>query len=350
MSADQSSNPERATTRAQRYEANLAHLGNVRLQVTIELGRKEVPLREALEIKPQDVIQLSNLAGESFEMRVNGQVFALGEVVVLVDKTCLRLTNINQARDQSVLQAFSQESHTERSVEEGEENSEAPRDMVLIPEGPFVMGGDSEVNPQEKPAHTVYLLSYYISRYPVTNEEYREFVQATGHKPPAHWLNGTYPLEMTQHPVVNVSWHDAAAYAEWAGKRLPTEAEWEKAARGTDERRYPWGNRFVDGERCNSGNPEGSTTPVDMYPEGRSVYGVWDMAGNAGEWVEDWYAPDYYGRSPEIDPHGPSEGKQKVYRGGGYHSNRADVQTQTRHCAVPHIYQQYIGFRCAMDI
>ena len=158
------------------------------------------------------------------------------------------------------------------------------------------MGGREEDSPKnEHPAHTDYLSAYYIRRrFPVTNQDYREYVQCTGHRALIHWQRGTFPPSTGNHPVANVSWQDARDYADWRIARLPTEAEWEKAARGTDERPYPWGTRFTEGERCNDSNLVGTTTPVDEYADGRSFYEVWDMAGNVYEWCRDSFDDEYY--------------------------------------------------------
>jgi len=151
------------------------------------------------------------------------------------------------------------------------------RPMVLVPAGEFYFGPDRV---------KLTLPDFYIDRYPVTNAEYKKFVEATGAPEPTHWRRGTWPEGKADHPVVNVTWEQAAAYAEWAGKRLPTEEEWEKAARGTDGREWPWGSTF-DPSRCNT-NESGiwDTTPVGKYsPAGDSPYGAADMAGNVWEWI-----------------------------------------------------------------
>ena len=190
------------------------------------------------------------------------------------------------------------------------------RRMILIEAGPFAMGGSEDDSPDnERPSHPVHLSSFYVDAYPVTNQDYREFVNCTGYKVPVHWQRGTYPTGLARHPVTNVSWHDAKAYAEWMGGRMPTEAEWEKAARGTDERLYPWGSRFVD-DRCNSNNVVGATLPVDEFPLGRSPYGLWDMSGNVYEWCEDYYDEGYYKYSPATNPKGPEGGQERSIRGG----------------------------------
>lgn len=222
--------------------------------------------------------------------------------------------------------------------------------MVHIPSGPFVMGGRDEDSPRgERPAHTVFLSDYYMALYPTTNQEYREFTQCTGHRIPIHWQRGTFPAGLGNHPVVNVSWQDAAAFASWRGARLPTEAEWEKAARSTTDEPYPWGSRFQDGERCNGNGAVGTTTPVNEYPEGRSPYGVWDMAGNAYEWCQDYYDEEYYKNSPATNPKGPDGGQERVVRGGSFLETRAVLRCTHRHGVGEVTTRDTIGFRIAMN-
>lgn len=222
--------------------------------------------------------------------------------------------------------------------------------MVHVPSGPFTMGGRDEDSPRsERPAHTVFLSDYYISKYLVTNQEYREFVQCTGHRIPIHWQRGTFPAGTSRHPISNVNWQDADAFAKWRGARLPTEAEWENAARGTDERPYPWGTRFTEGERCNANNQVGTTTPVDEFPDGRSFYELWDMAGNVYEWCNDYYDEEYYKSSPAINPKGPDGGQERVVRGGCYIESRAALRTTHREGVSEVTTRDTIGFRIAMD-
>ncbi len=222
--------------------------------------------------------------------------------------------------------------------------------MYKIPGGAFAMGGREEDSPDnQRPAHSVHLSTFFIDPQPVTNQEYREFVNCTGHKTPIHWQGGSSPTGTARHPVVNVSWQDAKAFADWSGCRLPTEAEWEKAARGTDERLYPWGNRFVDGERCNNGNMVGTTLPVDEFPLGRSPYGVWDMSGNVQEWCEDHFDEDSYKFSPATNPRGPEGGQERVMRGGFFSENRPGVRTTHRGSAPETTTRENIGFRLAMS-
>ena len=217
--------------------------------------------------------------------------------------------------------------------------------MVLIPAGEFVMG-DEEGARDEKPQRKVLLNAYWMDRYPVTNADYMIFLQATGHRRPPNWVGDIYPAGQEKHPVTNVSWEDAQAYAIWAGKRLPTEAECEKSARGTIGQTYPWGDAFRK-DNVNSSNDYGGTTPVDHFEGGASPYGVLDMCGNVQEWCHDWYFDDYYKTAPVDNPTGPSGGQYKVVRGGFYAENRMGVRCAQRHYAPPEVMQDHIGFRCA---
>jgi|GEM_PF-3080552 len=207
--------------------------------------------------------------------------------------------------------------------------------MLLIPAGEFIMGDDHGIE-DESPGRWVYLKVFYIDKYPVTNLQYRRFK-------PSH----NYPAGMDLHPVVNVNWEEAKAYAEWARKRLPTEEEWEKAARGIDGRRYPWGNKF-DRNLCNA-EESGiyRTTPVHKYPQGRSVYGVYDMAGNVLEWTASQYQP-YPGSSySTVD----FEEGFKVLRGGSWlQEGLTHARCARRFYAPPSNRSNFIGFRCVKDI
>jgi len=221
--------------------------------------------------------------------------------------------------------------------------------MILIPAGPFTMGSDEfDV---EGPIHVVDLPDYRIDRYPVTVADYGAFLVATGHPPPDEWGSGPAP-DRLDHPVDRVSWFDASAYAAWAGKRLPAEAEWEKAARGTDARRWPWGNRF-DEARCivwdHALTLEVTTMPVDRHPTGASPYGVEQMGGNVEEWVADAFRP-YPGsrhRSPAAD------GGQHILRGGSWFFTQEHARCAYRKPAPPDFtgWSQAggPGFRCAAD-
>jgi formylglycine-generating enzyme required for sulfatase activity len=236
--------------------------------------------------------------------------------------------------------------------------------MVLIPAGEFMMGCNASMDYQcennENPYHRIYLDNYYINKYEVTNAEYRNCVAAGGCKEPEgedRYRN----LSWDNHPVVGVSWFYAADYCKWAGKRLPTEAEWEKAARGTDGRVYPWGYenancnyavicQLTSNRSWNYGCDRKSTWPVGSKPNGASPYGVMDMAGNVGEWVNDWYGEDYYNNSPAQNPLGSRSGKNRVLRGGSWYSDPYALRTSSRQLnSEPERKSEDLGFRCVRD-
>jgi len=232
-------------------------------------------------------------------------------------------------------------------------------EMVHIPAGEFLRGSkeqDKRASPSEKPQRPIYLTEYWIGRYAVTNAQYAAFVRGTGRRPPEHWEGGRPPEGKENHPVVNVSWWDALAYCRWLAEitdkpyRLPTEAQWEKAARGTDGRVYPWGNRW-NKRKCNAkAGSKGGTTPVGVYsPAGDSPYGCADMAGNVLEWVADWYKKDYYARSSVSEnPYGPSSGVVKVLRGGAWSDNALGVYCANRAYGNRKFTSLEVGFRCAL--
>lgn len=224
-----------------------------------------------------------------------------------------------------------------------------PREMVLIPAGKLRMGTNDPTREDENPEHIVNISAYYMDKTEVTNLQYKEFIAVTGHRQPSHWRHNTFPdARKSDHPIVNISWDDAKAYADWVGKRLPTEAEWERAALGDGRNEYPWG-KSCNPECANFDNPDGRTTPVEQYSRGVSPMGIWDMCGNVSEWVNDWYDSKYYPISPDTDPRGPDGGHQRVHRGGSYHENRMGIRGKVRHFSMPSAAQDYIGFRCAMD-
>jgi len=219
--------------------------------------------------------------------------------------------------------------------------------MLHIPAGEFLMGSNDYA--EEKPQHRrVHLDAYWIYKYPVTVAQYRKFCGSTRREMPEEPKWGW----REDHPVVNVSWDDAKAYADWAGVALPTEAQWEKAARGTDGRTFPWGNVW-DPSKCNNDVGDKGpkrTTVVGNYPDGTSPYGVLDMAGNVGEWCGDWYDAGYYD-APRRNPTGPPSGGKFVLRGGSW----LNLDPTFFRCAdrttfdVPGYRSVYIGFRCALS-
>ena len=192
--------------------------------------------------------------------------------------------------------------------------------MVYVPPGEFLMGSNDGLD-HEKPPHRVRLTKgYWLYQTEVTNAMYGKFVAATGHRKPYYWANAL--VNALQQPVVGVSWHDAVAYCKWASVRLPTEAEWEYAAAGSDGRKYPWGNEAPDQTRAVFGGGDvDRAAPVGGLPKGASPFGALDMAGNVYEWCADWYDVGYYGQSPAADPRGPVDGTRRVRRGGGWGSS-----------------------------
>jgi formylglycine-generating enzyme required for sulfatase activity len=240
--------------------------------------------------------------------------------------------------------------------------------MVSVKGGEFVRGSNDIDN--EKPVRTIYLEDFLIGKYPVTNGEYKEFVDDGGYKKKEYWTEDGWEWKEedkvtepafwhdrqwngANFPVVGVSWYEAVAYTKWLSQirgstyRLPTEAEWEKAARGTDGRDYPWGNKF-DKNKCNCLEMElGRTNPVGIFLEGQSPYGCFDMAGNVWEWCSDWYEKKYYEKSPDKNPIGPKDGVYRVLRGGSWFFSGRDVRSAIRGRFVPFDRGDYAGFRLA---
>lgn len=291
-------------------------------------------------------------------------------------------------------------------------NQNVPDSMVIIPEGTFLMGSTQEDIDKlleldrniaadrfesEVPQRDVYLSAYLIDKYPVTNAEYKRFIESEWYSQKDFWSKaGWQYISQSGHlesddqdraingeddcPVVNISWYEAEAFAKWAGKRLPTEAEWEKAARGTDGRMYPWGNEF-DKAMLNSAEAKTEKpTPVNKHPKGQSVYGCLDMAGNVWEWTSDWYDSQYYSNAPGRDPKGPADAEKspyygqpeevgisiydlrpsagsktlsecKVMRGGSWNgSGVVHIRCANRDYDEPVYKNDTIGFRCARDV
>jgi len=209
----------------------------------------------------------------------------------------------------------------------------APPGMVYVCAGEVTLGSPCDFD--EDPVRTVRLAPFFMGVHPTTNAEYASFVEATGHRPPKHWTEGRAAPGTEDHPVVWLSWFDAAAYAAWAGKRLPTEDEWELAARGTDGREYPWANEFEPG-RCNCRAAGlNSTSPVGAFPDGVSPFGCHDMAGNVWEWTDSWY---------------DAKQERRVLRGGSWGSGQMSVRTCYRGRDLPTYWSNAYGVRCAQSV
>ena len=228
-------------------------------------------------------------------------------------------------------------------------------EMILIPAGEFLMGSDprkdKDAQSDEQPQHTLYLLDYYLAKTPVTNAQYVAFMQAIDHRQPRHWEGGKPPRGKEDHPVVDVTWHDAIAYCNWlaevTGKpyRLPSEAEWEKGARGSGGLIYPWGNRW-DAKRCNTREGHrGDTTLVGTYPEGASPYSLLDMAGNVLEWTRSVYKG--YPYVPEDGREDLESEEDRVLRGGSWDGGQGLARCGFRGRGYPHYSVIGIGFRVA---
>ena len=238
--------------------------------------------------------------------------------------------------------------------------------LLYVPAGEFTMGSNTGLD-DVKPVHKVKLDAFWIDQTEVTNQLFSSFVSATGYQTDAEKAGSSYGLEWVetngadwqhptgpgsnvssrdQHPVIHVSWNDAATYCSWAGRRLPTEAEWEKAARGTDGRMYPWGNESPNNGLLNYNNNVGDTTEVGKYPDGKSIYGAYDMSGNVWEWVNDWYSETYYQSSPSSNPSGPNSGEYRVLRGGSWYYTD-NVRSAVRGENLPTDTGFDLGFRCA---
>jgi formylglycine-generating enzyme required for sulfatase activity len=238
----------------------------------------------------------------------------------------------------------------------------APEGMVLIPAGKFWMGRADrmqqdalDVVPRarmdDSPANNVYVEAFYLDKYEVTNAEYARFLQLAGTRPPWHWVQGKIPDGQERLPANNVNWFEAAAYCKWAGKRLPTEAEWEKAARGGfDRKHFPWVGEQPSGFGAPLPAAVGrlNAAPVGSFPP--NGYGLYDMMGNVMEWTNDWYEQNYYAFMPKENPQGPETGLYKSVRGGGWADGGGEVLSNWyRGFTDPEIRGLTIGMRCAKD-
>jgi formylglycine-generating enzyme required for sulfatase activity len=238
--------------------------------------------------------------------------------------------------------------------------------IVYIPAGEFLMGStemDTGVDYDEFPQHMVYLDAYWMDQTVITNAMFASFLNEMGNQVEGRvtWLDASdedvliYQADgvwqpysgYEQHPAVEVTWFGAQAYCQWAGRRLPTEAEWEKAARGSDERIYPWGDE-IDCDRAQYANCGGGLLPVDSKPAGASPYGALGLSGNTWEWVADWYADDYYENSPTENPPGPVDGQTRVLRGASWEYDWKHLRAANRRHNGPAVSMHDYGFRCVM--
>jgi formylglycine-generating enzyme required for sulfatase activity len=302
----------------------------------------------------------------------------------------LQSCNSRQQRASDIFAARSGQTATLEVISSARRIS--PKDgmsMVRIPQGSFQMGSDT-ASDAEKPLHTVQLDTYWIDQTEVTNAQFEEFVWESKYETDAEGAGWSYLYDISSarwrktdgvnwqhpqgtssnleglenHPVTHISWNDASAYCRWAGRRLPSEAEWEKAARGADSRLYPWGNQKPDHDLLNFADKNISlgwadkkiddgyafTSPVGNYPKGASPYGVMDMAGNVWEWVNDWYDPDYY-QEPLVwaNPVGPGATSGRVLRGGSWADSASVARSSFRLAYFPMDWYAYYGFRCAVS-
>jgi len=241
--------------------------------------------------------------------------------------------------------------------------------MRLVPAGEFTMGGDADAAfvmcekfrggceldwfKGEEPPHKVFLDSFYMDKYEVTNSQYATCVESGECLPPTPFSatrsNYYNDSQYANYPVTFIYWDYAKTYCEWRGGSLPTEAQWEKAARGTDGRTYPWG----EGIDCSKGNYyscEGDTTEVGNYENGVSPYGIYDMAGNVWEWVADWYSDTYYKKSPLENPLGPDSGQYRILRGGMWMSNGGTLRASYRYSVASDYTDYFVGFRCVRNV
>jgi formylglycine-generating enzyme required for sulfatase activity len=222
--------------------------------------------------------------------------------------------------------------------------------MVLVPAGEFTMGSE-QGDDDEQPVHRVVLDRFYLDTFEVTNGRFAKFVEAIQSEPPWGFADQETPVVQAERPVRWVNWLEATGYCLWAGKRLPTEAEWEKAARGTDGRTYPWGNDPPTAAHAVFGLKEGDETvsPIGNRNPGSSPYGVHDLAGNLYEWVTDWYDDAFYTQHSPSNPRGPGEGTTKVQRGGSYINSPYRLRSAFRTKGDPTEHDPHVGFRCAQD-
>ena len=263
--------------------------------------------------------------------------------------SCLALVLVGMLACTEFAQAQLERLRKDRLVEQA---AQADTPMVEIPAGEFAMGSDGvRALEDERPMHRVWLDRFSMDLHEVATAQYAEFLIATQRPAPWQW-NSADLSQSHDRPVIGVDWSDADAYCRWKGKRLPTEAEWEKSARGTDGRLYPWGDQFPGKDLANFAlgarfSYSQVLLPVQSYEQGKSPYGLLHMAGNVWEWVQDWYVVNYYEVSPARNPQGPGSGQFKVLRGGSWSDLPKYLLTYGRFKLPPETRNSYTGFRCA---
>jgi serine/threonine-protein kinase len=349
------------------------------MKARIETAGKALAAEKAARLETErKAEQARQLAGQKARLKAEAEAAENA----LAAEQALRLETerkAEQARQQAAeKKRLEQESERKRRELFLELAPGVTMEFARVLAGEFLMGSDKAKDKQagdaETPQHKVTLKEYQIGKTPVTNQQFEAFARAAGYQteaekagkslvwdftkkewvwvPGANWQHPTGPDSSLQgkasHPVVHVSWNDATAFCKWAGVRLPTEAEWEKAARGTDGRIYPWGDNAPDANRCNFNQNVKDTTPVGKYsPQGDSPYGCVDMAGNVWEWVNDWWDEKYYQTSPGSNPTGPASGAYRVVRGGSWFTNDYNLRVSYRLRGFPDIGFNNLGFRCS---
>ena len=320
-------------------------------------------VEEVEDLSTEDVEEIEDLPTEVVEENEDLPTEVVEEIEDLPTEVVEEIEDL-PTEDSEEKEEHQEKAYIDEDLPESLVHSIDDSEMILIPAGEFTMGStQDEVYKAmqeareyykaaklvwfevEMPSHKVYLDSYYIDKTPVTNKQYNKFIDDCGYESQGNWKS-FYSPDKENHPVVNITWDDAKAYADWAGKRLPTEAEWEKASRGEDGREWSWNDQW-DESKCNSRfSTLNTTTPVDSFPGGASVYGVLDMPGNVWEWCNDWYDEKYYAKSPKKNPHGPEKGKVKVIRGGSWTNYPYYLRTSSRYRAFPDNCDHSKGFRC----
>lgn len=322
------------------------------LQLDEEAGGSSLPKSKAKVWRLREEMKVWGLLNEAKRLLASGRMKQAEEALINAQE--LGITHEQQTFFQQ-LQAKVPRTRSASSYRRGAgtgsgtlQADSLDNEMVFVPAGKFTRG--SNLGEDEQPVRQIYLHAFYIDKYEVTVGQYARYLEATDMEEPPDWNVMNQPQHQRR-PVVNVSWEDAVNYCKWAGKRLPTEAEWEKAARGTDGRIYPWGNEAPTRLHANYGRKEWddhfALAPVGSFEAGKSPYGAYDMAGNAWEWVFDWYGHDFYKTGPDKNPIGPDKGTEKVVRGGSWLYVADFLRAAHRFNAHPSNRHFGYGFRCA---